>query len=197
MKKLCIQQVLISSTLNSTLSPLLKASLSYGGDLRAKRKGRTARPLSAKHSHHIVFKVNKQHLINRSFRHPKNFIRVQMLLKKYAKKFYVSVEQISYQHDHIHILAKSNRRSHFHNFFRVFTGQIAQQFKVTDTPGDSVTRRPLWKHRPFTRIVKGWLGLSIIKNYIQLNEKEVTGIIVYRKERLKGLTADDWKLLWS
>lgn len=182
---------------STTLFPISKKSLSYGGELRKKRNGRSARPLSAKHSHHIVFKVNKQYLTNKSFRHPKNILRVQLLLKRFAKKFFVSVEQISYQHDHIHILARSNRRSNFHSFFRVFTGQIAQQLKVTDTPADSVKRKPLWKHRPFTRIVKGWFGLRIVKNYIQLNEKEVTGIIMYRKDRLKGLTDKEWKLLWS
>lgn len=167
-------------------------TLSYGGDLRKQRKGRKARPLSAKNAHHIVLKVNKNNLQNRSFRHPKNFALVQLLLQRYAKKFYIAVDQISYQHSHIHILARSSRRSHFHSFFRVFTGQIAQRLKVTDTP----LNNSLWLQRPFTRIIKGWFNLRTTKNYIQLNEKEVTGVIAYRKDRLKGLSLADWNILW-
>ena len=186
-----------------------KSKLIHGGEHRKKRCGRSTRPLSTKRAHHIVFKIHKENLVNRSFRHPKNFKMVQRLLKRYSEMFLIKIEQISYQHDHIHILARSGRRSYFHHFFRVFAGQVAQTMKVTDTPENRdrskssgvgegrVTMNRLWKGRPFTRIVVGWFGMRTIRNYIQLNEKEVTGIIVYRIERLRGLSMRDWKLLWS
>lgn len=185
---------------------ILKANLkfdsAYGGDLRKKRVGRCARPLSFRRSHHIVFKIVKKNLRYQSFRHPKNFRYVQHLLNKYSAHFLVRIEQISYQHDHIHIMAKSSKRSNFHNFFRVFSGQIAQNMKVTDTPKGSSTpdlekrKIVLWKTRPFTRIVKGFRHYLTLRNYIQLNEQEVTGIIPYRKSRLRGLTLRDWSVLW-
>ncbi len=174
-----------------------KNKLIHGGEHRKKRYGRSARPLSVKNAHHIVFKIHKENLANRSFRHPKNFKTVQRLLQRYSAMFFIKIEQISYQHDHIHILARSGRRSHFHHFFRVFAGQVAQTLKVTDTPKRQGTTERLWKQRPFTRIVVGWFGLRRIKDYIQLNEKEVTGVIVYRKERLRGLSMRDWQLLWA
>lgn len=209
-----------------------KLNYSHGGELRKKRSGRGSRPLSTKDSHHLVFKVDKEKLRNRSFRHPKSFKYVQFLIEKYSRKFYVKIEQISYQHDHIHILARSSRRSNFHNFFRVFAGQIAQNLKVTDTPKvplenssksvtdttpkfrtDSIpsamheldaksgvsTKKEFrfWKSRPFTRIVKEWRSYLVVRDYIQLNEKEITGAILYRKKRLVGLSTGDWKLLWS
>ena len=220
---------------------LNKSNYSYGGELRKKRSGRGSRPLSVKESHHLVFKVQKTKLRNKSFRHPKSFKYIQFLLDKYSRKFYVKIEQISYQHDHIHILARSSRRSNFHNFFRVFAGQIAQNLQVTDTPerivrpslkftGDASKLRNenedsdkskasakdegsakgkasakgrgsrkrefrFWKSRPFSRILKGWHSYLVVRDYIQLNEKEVTGIIPYRKNRLVGLSADDWELL--
>lgn len=185
---------------------------SYGGELRKRRSGRNARPLSTKEAHHIVFKIKKENLRNKSFRHPKNFRLVQLLLNKYAKKFFVKIEQISFQHDHIHICARSSRRSHFHHFFRVFAGQIAQTMKVTDTPAVGPNKNfsasanctvsngkkvSLWKWRPFTRIVKGYKNYCTLRNYIQLNEKEVTGVILYRKQRLKGLSPNEWKILWT
>ena len=172
----------------------IKFNSGYGGDLRKKRAGRNERPLSFRRSHHIVFKIVKKNLRYQSFRHPKNFRCVQLLLKKYSAHFRVRIEQISYQHDHIHIMAKSSRRSNFHNFFRVFSGQIAQTMKVTGTPGGK--KIVLWKTRPFTRIVKGFRHFNTLRNYIQLNEQEVTGVIPYRKRRLRGLTLQDWSVLW-
>lgn len=177
-----------------------KNKLIHGGQHRKKRSGRGSRPLSVKQSHHIVFKVQKENLINKSFRHPKNFVYVQQLLNRFAKKFGIKIEQISYQHNHIHLLARSSRRTNFHNFFRVFSGQIAQNLKVTDTPTrqGSICGKVLrlWESRPFTRIVVGLKNFAITKNYIQLNEKEVTGCISYQKERLRGLLEKDWKILW-
>ncbi len=178
----------------------IKFDSAHGGDLRKKSSGRTERPLSYRRSHHIVFKIVKNNLRYRSFRHPKNFSMVQALLKKYSAHFRVRIEQISYQHDHIHIMAKSSRRSNFHNFFRVFSGQIAQNLKVTDTPGGKENsggkKIVLWRTRPFTRIVKGFRHFNTLRNYIQLNEQEVTGVIPYRKSRLRGLTLHDWSVLW-
>ena len=187
---------------NPSTSNHLKTAFnsSYGGDFRKKRKGRKARPLSSKNPHHIVFKINKLYLKNKSFRHPKNFVLVQKLLKKYSKKFAIKIEQISYQHNHIHIQARASRRSHFHNFFRVFTGQIAQNLKVTDTPTGLVRlqgKLRLWEQRPFSRIVIGLRALKILRNYIRLNELEVTGVLPYRSQRLRGISEMDWEsLLW-
>jgi REP element-mobilizing transposase RayT len=117
--------------------------------------------------------------------------------------FFVHVEQISIQGDHIHILIRTHRRSQFHYFFRVVAGQIAQVFEkegllmMTDTPGRPRTKRSLWMYRPFSRVVRGWRAYWIVRDYIQLNEKEALGVIPYRKERLKGLSIGEWNLLWA
>jgi hypothetical protein len=55
----------------------------------------------------------------------------------------------------------------------------------------------LWKHRPFSRVVRGYRAYKIVRNYIQLNEKEVLGEIKYQSLRLRGLSMSDWKILWS
>ncbi len=54
----------------------------------------------------------------------------------------------------------------------------------------------LWKHRPFTRVVKAYRDQLQVRNYIQLNEKEALGEIPYRKERLRALSAEEWERLW-
>lgn len=86
-----------------------------------------------------------------------------------------------------------------------------QRAKMTDTPQNRKTKAnrsqqtgnpscrgtKLWRHRPFSRVVKGWKAYQTVRNYIQLNEKEALGQIIYRKERLRGLSMQDWEILWS
>lgn len=191
-----------------------KLNLSHGGVLRNRRIGRGARPLSTKESLHLVFKLNPYRLRHGTLRSAKGFRLANGIIKKYAALFYIKVEQLSIQNDHIHALVRTSRRSLYQHFFRVVAGQIAQQFEregmltiqmVTDTQTRTLADRvrikkeaiSLWRYRPFTRVVQGWRAYKIVQNYIQLNEKEVTGKIRYRKERLRGLSTTEWELLWK
>ena len=204
-------------------------SLKHGGVLRKKRQGRGRRPLSCKESLHVVFKINKIVLKTQSLRTHQNFKLSNLIIQKYAHRFFVKIEQISIQSDHIHCLVRTTRRSFFHHFFRVVSGQIVQQFEktdklrmvedardtnrssVTDTPNvtDTVTDTPsnenikvkrklkLWMYSPFSRVVRGYNGYKKVRDYIQLNEKEATGEIKYKKKRLRGLSMAEWQILWS
>ena len=144
----------------------------------------------------------------------------------------MKLEQISIQGDHIHCMVRTTRRSFFHHFFRVASGQIAQQFEKTDklrvvvdertrnkqrvssqsklrnvtdtqkrttTKENNIVKRKLklWMYRPFTRVVRGRTDYKNVRNYIQLNEKEALGEIVYKKDRLRGLSMAEWEVLWS
>ncbi len=196
--------------------------LKYGGVLRQKRLGRGRRTLSCKDSLHVVFKINKIVLRTQSLRTHQNFKHCREIIQKYADRFFVKIEQISIQGDHVHCLVRTSRRSLFHHFFRVAAGQIAQQFEktdklrevidargyglknVTDTQknkkdDETKTKRKLslWKYRPFSRVVRGYKAYKIVRNYIQLNEKEALGEIPYKKDRLRGLSAAEWKVLWA
>jgi hypothetical protein len=93
----------------------------------------------------------------------------------------------------IHFFIRAPRRAEFSDFFRVFAGQVAQQFekegllsravkqKVTDTASRSHKASKsllrLWKHRPFTMVVVGWKA--------------------YQKDRLRGTLIVDWDVLWN
>lgn len=191
--------------------------LEHGGILRQKRRGRRARPISTRNPIHLVFKAERKSL-RRGFRSPLAFAIITRLVKVFAKRFFIRIHQCSINHDHLHLVIRTSRRSLHHHFLRVTAGQIAQEFqknglmlmKVTDTPGagargsrETGKRRPgdnkvkLWKHRPFTRLVKGLRGFRIVMNYVRLNEKEARGEIPYRKERLRGLSSTEWELLWK
>jgi REP element-mobilizing transposase RayT len=228
---------------------------SHGGSLRQERAGRSARPLSTRDSIHLVFKANRE-VVRGGFRQSRRFALIHHLVQKYKFKFYVKVEQLSIQGDHLHLLIRTTRRSNYQSFFRVVAGQIAQQFEkeglltlsvtgtpqdvvrtqasgsqkhrrskklagensqhqegpgpaparkqrknqgVTDTPNNLArkTLMKLWKYRPFTRVVKSWKAYQIVRDYIQLNEKEAIGEISYQSRRLKGLSSSEWEILWS
>lgn len=189
-----------------------KHKLCHGGELRNKRAGRGGRPLSSKDPLHVVLKANR-HCLGSGLRSYKRFFLIQTLVQRYSLKFYVKIEQISIQGDHIHLLLRASRRSQFQDFLRVLSGQIAQELHrkklmvVTDTPGCSkslnsgketgVTKAKLWKHRPFSRVIKGWRAYQVVRDYIQLNEKEALGEIPYRKQRLRGLSLKEWQALWA
>ncbi|MES3037605.1 MAG: transposase [Bdellovibrionota bacterium] len=166
----------------------------HGGTLRKKRDGRKARPLSGRDPLHLVFKINIKAL-PKGLRHPRNFRIIREVVKQYSKRFFVRVEQISIQRDHVHLLVRAPRRQFYQYFFKVVAGQIAQ--RVTGTFKATYEGVRIWKERPFTRVIKGWKSYRIVRNYIQLNEKEVLGQIPYRKQRLKGLTAEQVQSLWA
>ncbi len=73
---------------------------------------------------------------------------------------------------------------------------------VTHTPpwrGEGPRRKPgtgLWKHRPYSRVVLGRRARATAAAYVRLNEQEALGKIPYRKERLRGLSAGEWELVW-
>lgn len=177
----------------------------HGGILRKKRRGRKARPLSTKAPIHLVFKTDKKTL-RRGLRSPLGFYIVNHIIKKYAQKFFVKIEQVSINHDHLHLLVRFSKRANAQSFLRVVTGQIAQQFQkngflivksVTDTQALPAKKPKLWKYRPFSRVVLGWKPYQIVRNYIQLNKKEASGQIKYKPQRLKGLSLAEWEILWT
>lgn len=180
-----------------------KHKYSSGGTLRSKKLGRGQRALSCKAPLHLVFKVNQSRLRHKTLRSFQSFKLINTIIKKYSAKFYIQIEQITIQNDHLHLLIRTKRRSHFQSFFRVVAGQIAQNFhkegllfglKMTDT---SLKGTDLWKYRPFTRVIRGYRAYKVVKDYIQLNEKEVIGEIKYNASRLKSLSPQEWPLLWS
>ena len=195
-------------------------ALNYGGILRRKKLGRSQRPLSSREPLHLVLKAQKHTLRTGTLRSPYNRAIIQRLIKKYALRFHIKIEQYSIQGDHIHFLIRAPRRFRYQYFFRVLAGQIAQQFEhagllkaMTGThPQNSKqatksqsqvgskngeSRTGLWMYRPYTRVVRGYRAYKIVRDYVQLNECEGRKVIRYNKLRLRGLTMADWALLWA
>lgn len=189
----------------------------HGGQLRQKRAGRKSRPLSTRQPIHLVFKANKE-ILRGGFRTRRRFMLIHFILKKYAKHFWIRIDQFSIQFDHIHLIVRAPRRGKYLDFFRVVAGQVAQRFEkegllglsptsvavvVTDTPRSSKEAHTgkkelvvrLWKYRPFSRVVVGYKAYQRVRDYVLLNELEALGKIPYRKERLRGISSVEWALL--
>lgn len=144
-----------------------------------------------------------------NLRSPRVYKLVNRIIMRYSKRFFIKIEQSSINFDHIHLSIRIPRRAMSHYFLRVVAGQIAQELQnnqllreVTHTPkakGEAGVKRvmKLWLERPFTRVVHGWRAYITLRNYIQLNEKEVTGVIPYQTMRLRGLSTVHWQKLWS
>ncbi|MBC7742245.1 MAG: hypothetical protein H7061_08610, partial [Bdellovibrionaceae bacterium] len=73
----------------------------HGGILRNKRRGRKARPLTAKAPVHLVFKIDRRK-IKKGFRSPLGFAICNQVIKRYAKRFFVKIDQLAINGDHIH-----------------------------------------------------------------------------------------------
>ncbi|WP_413575991.1 transposase [Bdellovibrio sp. HCB290] len=177
----------------SNLQTHWKFRYCHGGTLRKSSKGRGARPLSSKDPIHLVFKVNKS-AVTKGLRSARSFSLLNILLKKYARKFFVRIEQFSIQSDHIHILIRGGKRSAVQSFLRVVAGQFSQC--LTDTFTRRHEGEKVWKHRPFTRVVKGFRPYIVVRDYIQLNELEALGR-PYSKTRLRGLSEEQLRELWA
>lgn len=189
----------------------------HGGALRKLARGRGQRPLSGKEALHAVFKIDRSRLRHRGLRVAPCFQMIHQVVRQYAKRFFVKIEKMSIQGDHVHLVIRTTRRSHFHYFFRVVAGQIAQRFEqegllwgthkspMTDTPRPRISRKKpagqkgtkLWLSRPFSRVVRGRQAYRVVMDYVQLNEQEALGKIKYRKKRLRGLSSGEWEILWT
>ncbi|WP_413295291.1 transposase [Bdellovibrio sp. HCB185ZH] len=167
----------------------------HGGTLRKSSKGRGSRPLSTKDPIHLVLKINKSS-VRGGLRNRYAFKLMTALISRYSLKFFIKIEQVSIQNDHVHLLIRGTRRSKLQSFLRVVPGQFAQN--MTDTPEsrNEGKKEKIWKYRPFTRIMKGFKPYQIVRDYIQLNELEANGR-PYSKTRLRGLSEEQLIELWT
>jgi REP element-mobilizing transposase RayT len=132
----------------------------FGGEL-LKGNARTMRPLESKFSTHVVLKAKRGGLNS-----PHNFLKVHQIVELAARKRGIKIYEFANAGNHLHILLKLPKRSAWAPFIREIAGRIAQVTKIQ------------WKHKPFTRIIRGWKKAYFnVKNYIRVNFMEAHGVI--------------------
>ena len=124
-----------------------------------------------------------------------------------AKKHSVKIYRFANAGNHLHLLLKIPALGAWAAFIRELTGQIAQAmrelfaevFATNKTQVTSPTSKELkslnfWKHRPFTRIIRGWKrAFKSVAQYIYLNYCEAEGHIGYRDTKI----LDFLRLAWA
>ena len=139
-------------------------TLFHGGELSlGKRK--VTRPFCSKRTVHLILKSNKPIL-------HANKDKVEKATRKYAKRFGIKIYQESVQRDHYHLLIRVSSKQSYSKFIRALTSYLARHLG-----------RGLWKLLPFTRVVNWGRSYKTVKEYIEMNKKEILGLQPYRKRK--------------
>ncbi|MGE0762324.1 MAG: transposase [Bdellovibrionales bacterium] len=169
-----------------------KKMRAFGGALLKKAKNRHARPLSTKEPLHLVLRSSRARG-DWSFYKPRNRKIIQEGLSRLCRKYGVKVEQFANAGNHLHLLLRIKNRQTYFPFIRGLTGLIALQVTASTKLKQLCGR--FWDARPFTRVVFGWRGYQIAKDYVLLNQLESWGVVPYQRRRLNGLTGADLREL--
>lgn len=150
---------------------LIKSQKSdYGGSLRNLRKGRGMRPISTRSTMHFVLRSTRakgkwRFQATRSVWRP--------LLKRFAKKYGVTILSHADPGNHLHLHLKFSNRSTYKPFIRALTSSIAMA--ITGASRWKKVDFKFWDLRPFSRIVIGRRAFHFLVDYIHLNRLEASG----------------------
>lgn len=145
----------------------------FGGDLLKTRKGRQGpRPLCVHDSMHIVMRSSlaKGKL---GFRVPKNFQRIEKILKTFAARHGVRIDSHVIQFNHLHLQVQLSSIKGYKKFIRAVTAAIAMA--ITGMSRWNPMDVKFWDRRPFSRIVRGPLEEATLYEYIEINKYEALG----------------------
>jgi REP element-mobilizing transposase RayT len=158
-------------------------SFAHGGEYSiGKRKSR--RPITTKKAMHVT--LRSSHAIGKlSFLRKENASIVKFLLQSVSKRHHVRVYRYAINGNHLHLLIQGQRREGIQNFFRVFSGQLAE--KITKAHRGDAFKGKFWDNLLFSRIVEWGKAFAIVCRYILRNELEANGTIAYtpRKKKIK------------
>ncbi len=155
----------------------------FGGSL-LKGNAKTKRPLDSKLPILLTLRANQG-----GMRLPKLFGRVENTVNRVAQKYGVRIYEYANVGNHLHLVIKIPRRHSWGGFIRELTGQIAYDLKTL-----LKVNGKFWKHRPHTRVIRGWKkAYEIAKAYVRLNIYEAEGFI--KRHEIK--TLKDLRLLFS
>lgn len=186
----------------------------FGGSL-LKSHPKVKRPLATKFPIHVVLRANSSKL-----RLPKTYFKVNQLIQKTAKKYGIKIYKMANVGNHLHLLIKLSKLDLWKGFIRELSSKIAalvdkvtrlkisrelyqgakdlshkrndgRIFQKRSQRAKHQSEQKFWKHRPFTRIIRGWnKAFRTVKSYIDLNEWEAQGHISRKDiKTLKDLRA--------
>lgn len=168
-------------------------SLAFGGTLLTRAKNRTFRPLSQKTPLHLVLRSSiSGQTPGWSLKLPQNAKYIERTIRLNAERFGVRIQEFSNNGNHLHLLLRITNRTLYKRFIKAVTGAIA--LKITGSNRlERLTKGKrrdgkfrFWDFRPFSRIVVGWKGYIIARDYVVMNALESLQIIPYQTHRNQG-----------
>lgn len=153
-----------------------KYPLQYGGILRAKAKNRGARPLSRKGSMHLVMR-SSQAKNEMSFRHPKHFKKLSLLIQNFSKSKGVQVISLANVGNHLHLQIKITNRTLYKAWIRGLSSAIAMLVAGRKNLAElKQQKKKFWDYRPFTRVINSFRAGLNLHDYIAINQFEGVGV---------------------
>lgn len=145
----------------------------FGGSRLTTRTERARRrPLSTKETMHLVLR-SSQAKGDWSFRKKGNPAKIENLLRKYAKKYGVTLLSFANVGNHLHVHLKLGSRFTYPAFIRALTGAIAMT--ITGASKLRKLTKKFWDYRPYSRVVKSRRGYLTLRDYVQVNRLEGDG----------------------
>ena len=148
----------------------------FGGSLTRTRRGRTARPFSSKEPIHIVFRSSRAKGAL-SLRHHTRLNHVNRLFGAICREHGIKIHEFANVGNHLHALVRIPSRRIYLRWIRKVTARIAC---LATGARKGVKAGKFWDFRPYTRIVKGWKGFKIARDYVYLNHLEAIGVVQRR-----------------
>jgi len=150
-----------------------KTANEYGGDLLKTRKARQGpRPVCARDTMHFVLRSTLAKGIW-SFRVPKNFQKVEKILKTFSVRHGVRLFSYAVHFNHLHLHAQVSSIKGYKRFIRAVTAAIAMA--ITGMSRWNPLDIKFWDRRPFSRIARGPLEEATLHEYVLINKYEAEG----------------------
>lgn len=122
---------------------------------------------------HLVLRSSKA-TGTRSFRHEKNARKIERIVKRFAKKYGVTIHSLANVGNHLHFHIKLANRHTYPAFIRAVTGSIA--LAITGASRLKKNAEKFWDYRPYTRVVVGLRAFLSLRDYVKVNQWEGYGL---------------------
>jgi putative transposase len=169
--------------------PRVEKHRAFGGTLLKKAKNRHDRPVSSKHPMHLVLK-STQAKGRFGFGTSVNAKKIRSIIDDHCSRYGVKKIQYSNNFNHLHLMVKFPSRRIYLKFIRSLTASIALAVSGASKLKSLKSifgGKKFWDFRPFSRVVFGWRGYTIAKDYVILNQLEALEILPKRKGRLRDI----------
>ena len=113
-----------------------------------------------------------------------NVSAVDRIIREDARYFGVRVLEFANVGNHVHLLVKAGNRRGFLWFLSSISGRLAML--LTGSRKGQPAGEKFWDFRPFSRVVVGWRGYRIARDYVLLNEMEAAGVVPPQKRGRSG-----------